>query len=93
MTGDDNKVFELMARSRAADFLSAFLILHKKDRKAARDIMFSLYTSCYSLVDPEERLEQIEMIALMLDDVGTTKFEDPADFMAFVREKQRDSVD
>jgi hypothetical protein len=93
MSDDGNEDFELIARSRAAGFLKAFLVLHKKDRKAALDIMFSLHTSCYSLVDPTERLEQICMITQMLDDVGATKFEDQADFMAFVREKQGDGVD
>lgn len=90
---DEDHELVLAARSRGVDFLRSFLQLYSQDTDMGVKMLFSVYVSCYSLLEDIDRTKSIALFSTMVMDIKNTKFEDPADFLSFVREKQEEGID
>ena len=81
---DDEDVFP---DKSALAFIRRFPALYSENNKIAREHLFAVFTSGYSILSTKDRFKILLSIHLMSRDVGATKFEDSIDFLSFVQEK------
>ncbi len=75
-----------LAIETCRDFINGFMELHRLNPREARVSLISAFVSAYSILDDNDRSGAAVCLAKMVSKIGSERFEDHADFVAFINE-------
>lgn len=69
------------------EFVAAFEEIYKEDSRAGAISLMTLFTTCFGMMAPEERMRCSLLLISMIKDINTEIFEDAEDFVTFLAER------